>query len=174
MRALLLSLLLAIPFATPLAQTSPETVQSVIVVRSAPEVEVEAFALSPEAVEDLDPLARNVLITALAATGAYIAGGALGYQMGAGMDENTDGDEFFISEKGIYGIAILGTAASGLAAHLTSRQEDPLWRTVLVPLAVQGVFIAGAHAFLSTQEGTVALGAPPVAVVFSTSMALWD
>ncbi|OZC03925.1 hypothetical protein [Rubricoccus marinus] len=178
MRALLFPFLFAVPHLAPLAQTPPEAEGSVIVL-SVQKAEHATTALPPEAIERLSSRASatNPALTALAATGAYIVGGAVGYMVVDAIDPT---DEVFwenpsySSEGVLYGIPIGGTLASSLAAHLVSSPDDPLWRTVLVPLAVQGAFIAGSHLFLSTQDGALLLGAPPVAVVFSTSIALWD
>ena len=138
-----------------------------------------SIALAPEAAERLsgEVSGSNVALTALAATGAYIVGGAVGYMVGDALDPT---DEVFwenpsySSEGLMYGVPIGGTLASALAAHLVSHDDDPAWRTVLVPLAVQGAFIAGSHLLLSSQDGALLLGAPPVAIVVSTSISLWD
>ena len=174
MRRLLIVVFALFPTLAPLAQASPEALQSIVVIRAA-EAQHEGATLPPEAVQALhsDILPGNVLLTALSATGAYILGGAVGYSVVASIAEDQD-DDLGISEAGFYGIAVGGTIASSVAAHIASAPSDPLWRTLAVPLATQLAVIGMAHAFLRTQNGTVLIGAPPVAIVLSTSIALWD
>ena len=154
MRCFLLSVLLTLPTLAPLAQASPEAVKKSLVVLSASEIAPDTGVfLPPVADPDLYASSGNVALTALAATGAYVIGGAVGYMIVDAIDPTDEAfwDEPSYSSEGVlYGIPIEGTLASGLAAHLVSSPDDPLWRTVLVPLAVQGAFIAGSHLFLST------------------------
>ena len=178
MRSFLFSVLLTLPTLAPLAQASPGAVQSVVIV-SAAEPAHAFVALPPEALDHLsgEISVPNTALTALAATGGYLVGGALGYGIVAAIDpsDNNVVDDLAISEAGLfYGIAVGGTLGSALAAHVVSSPDDPVWRTILVPLAAQGLVFGAAHLFFSEPDGTMALGAPPVAIVFSTSIALWD
>ena len=106
---------------------------------------------------------------------SFTLGSAAGYATGHALDSDFSPDDFDLSDLGLTGAWVGGTLASGLAAHWLSPADDPLWRTLLVPLVAQGVYVLAIdQAVADGNQLPYLLGAPVIGVVSASVAASWE
>ncbi|MEM6325855.1 MAG: hypothetical protein AAF791_01935 [Bacteroidota bacterium] len=130
---------------------------------------VQAREVATDSLPDLRPA-----LAGLGALSAFVVASPVGYVGADALVPDTScSDDLCISSSGFLGVALFGTAASGLAAHWISRPDDPLWRTVLGAVALQSLYLFTVDQIVQPDEPLVwyLVGVPTVAMVGSAAMA---